>query len=93
MIQTARMKRGQHRSYRLLKIENYNPNDEQLEEINEKLEYISQAVERLIRRDWIGVAISTVIGIGINLGVDTEGGRQLLEFFQEAFSQIILLLQ
>ena len=63
-------------NYRILVIENYNPTDEQLEEINEKLDYISQAVERLNRRDWIGVAISTVIGIGINLGVDTEGGRR-----------------
>jgi hypothetical protein len=79
-------------NYRLLVIENYNPNDEQLEEINEQLEYLSQAVDRLNRRDWKGLAISTVISIGINLAVNPEGGRHLFELFQEAFSYLIQLL-
>ena len=80
-------------NYRLLVIENFNPDDEQLEDINVRLDYLSQAVDRLNRFDWKAVAISTVIGIATNLAVESEGGRQLFELFQEAFSQIILLLQ
>lgn len=78
--------------FRLLIVENYNPIDEQLEEINERLDYLGKAIDRLNRFDWKSVALSTVIGIATNLAVDAEGGRKLFELFQEAFSQLIQLL-
>jgi hypothetical protein len=84
--------KGSINNFRLLIIENYHPNEEQLEEINERLDYISQAVDRLNRADWKLVALSTVIGIATNLAVDIEGGRKLFGLFQEAFSYLIQLL-
>ncbi len=75
-----------------LLVQNYNPNEEQLELIEERLDYLSKALDRLNRFDWKGVTISTVIGIGINLGVDTNTGATLLRLLEKAFQAVRLLL-
>jgi hypothetical protein len=75
-----------------LVIENFNPTQEQLASINERLDYLGKAVDRLNRFDWKGIALSVVVSIAINLTVDTEGGRLLLKLFQQSFEAIIKLL-
>jgi len=64
-----------------------------LDIIKEKLEYLGNAVDRLNRFDWKGIATSTVIGIATNLSVDVEMGKRILELFQQAFTSVIKLLR
>lgn len=78
--------------FQQLLVKNYYPNDEQLEFIEERLDYLSKAVDRLNRFDWKGVAVSTVIGIGINLSVDTNTGANLLRLLEQAFQSVRLFL-
>lgn len=74
-------------------IENFKPSPDQMESINSQLDYLANAVDRLNRFDWRGLAISTLIGIAINLSVDTERGRLLFRLFQQAFHAAEKLLQ
>jgi len=80
-------------TFRLLIQETFKPTQDQLEVINQRLDYLSKAVERLNRFDWKGTLIQSVIGIGINLTLDTERGRQLWGLVQVAFANIHHLLQ
>ena len=73
-------------------IENFKPDEEQSKLIAEKLNYLSNAVDRLNRFDWNGLALSIVISISINLAVDTDGGRLLYKLFEQAFNEAIKLL-
>jgi hypothetical protein len=60
--------------------------------INQRLDYLTKAVDRLKRFDWQGLAVSTLISIAVNLGVDTEGGRHLYSLFVQAMSGAIKML-
>jgi hypothetical protein len=80
-------------TFRLRLIEEFHPTAEQLDAINEKLDYLKAAVDRLNKFDWKGVALSTLIGISTNLSLDTERGRQLYGLFQQALSAIQHLLR
>jgi len=70
----------------------YSPTQEQADYINERLKYLADAVDRLNRFDWKGLAISIVTSIAINLSVDTEGGKHLFRLFQQAFEIVMRLL-
>jgi hypothetical protein len=74
-------------------MESFSPSQSQIEFINGQLDYLSKAVERLNRFDWRALAISTLIGIAINLSVDTEKGHLLFRLFQQAFQTAGRLLQ
>jgi hypothetical protein len=71
----------------------FNPSPEQEEFIEERLEYLSEAVDKLNRFDWKGVALSTLLSIGANLCVDKESGRILFGLFQQAFQSVTHLLK
>jgi hypothetical protein len=79
--------------FRHLIIENFEPSEKQTEFIDEQLDYLSKAVDRLNRFDWRSLALSIVISIAINLSVDTEKGRLLFRLFQQAFQLTVKLLQ
>lgn len=79
--------------FRVSVIEKFNPSQSQEKFINDQIDYLSKAVDRLNRFDWRALAISTVIGIGINLSVDAEKGRFLVHLFQQAFQTFGKLLQ
>jgi hypothetical protein len=81
------------RQFRLLVCKNFSPTQEQLKIIDERLDYLSKAVDRLNRFDWKGLALSIVVSISVNLCVDTDGGRKLLELFKQAFTGVLHLLQ
>jgi len=57
------------------------------------LEYLKKAVDRLNKFDWRGLAISVVVGIGINLSVDTNSGKLLLDLLRQAFNTVTYLLK
>ena len=73
--------------------EEFKPTPEQSEFINERLDYLSRAADRLNRFDWSGLAISVVVSIAVNLSVDTERGRVLFAMFKAAFQAATKLLQ
>jgi len=73
------------RRFRVLIIEQFKPSHKQSEFIDEKLDYLTKAVDRLNRFDWRCVALATIITIGANLTVDTTKGQALLELFKQAF--------
>ena len=80
------------REFRLLVVKTFDPGQAELQIVNERLDYLSQAVQRLNRFDWQGVAIQTVIGIATTLSLDTNGGRVLWGLFQQAMSSVVHLL-
>jgi hypothetical protein len=81
------------KQFRLLICENFKPAQEQLEIIDERLDYLSKAVDRLNRFDWKSVALNTVLTIAVALSCDTDKGRLLLNLFKQAFAGVLHLLQ
>jgi hypothetical protein len=79
-------------TFRLLVVENYHPDTQQLVLISERLKYLESAVDRLNRFDWKGVAIATLLNIATALSLDTERGRQLYNLFKQALSGLLYLL-
>ena len=76
---------------KLLEIE-YSPSKDQLEIIGDRLDYLTEAVDRLDKVDWQGVAVSTVMSISIALSLDTDRGKSLFELFKSAFTTVLGLL-
>ncbi len=79
--------------FRALIDENFKPTPEQSVFIDERLNYLSRAVDRLNRFDWQGLAIQVVVSIAVNLSVDTERGRILFNLFKQAFQSTMKMLQ
>lgn len=76
-------------TFRNLLVAEYQPTEEQLEIIEERLEYLVNAVDRLGKTDWQGVAISAVLGISIALSLDTTRGGALFGLFKQSFMAAI----
>jgi len=74
-------------------VSSFDPSTDQVQFIDEKLDYLSRAVDRLNRLDWRALAVSSVISIAVNLSADTERGRLLFHLFQDAFRSTLKLLQ
>jgi len=79
-------------NFRVLLIQNYSPNSDQLKAINEKLDYLTAAIDRLNRFDWFGLAINTAMSITTALSLDTTRGQQLLVLLKQAFGSVMRYL-
>ena len=66
---------------------------EELKVIREYSKYLSEALERLNRFDWRGLAIATILAISIALSLDTEKGKILFNLFKDILSSFGYLLQ
>ena len=77
---------------KLISVE-YNPTEDQLEIIQDRLKYLSDSLDRLNKVDWQGIAISSVISISIALSLDTEQGKNLFDLFKQAFTAALELLK
>ncbi len=73
---------------KILIINNFHPAEDKLNIINEKLDYLSEAINRLNKFDWKSVMITMIIDISIALSLDTEKGRQLYHLFKTVFNEI-----
>ena len=73
---------------KLLIQRNFHINDSELEIINDRLNYLVDATDRLNKYDWKSLVISTLISISIALSLDTEKGKLLFELFRKVFIQI-----
>ena len=74
-------------------VHEFNPTEAQLSQITEKLDHLSESVNRLNRFDWSGVAIQTIIGIAVELALDQPKRQLLFSLFRQAFRAVQLLLQ
>lgn len=79
--------------FRSIVSETFQPSQEQMKVIDNHLNYLSKALDRLNRIDWRGLALSTTISISIALSLDTERGRILFNLFREVFSKLLHLLR
>ncbi len=78
--------------FKLLLTNKFKPSPPQAEVIEDRLNYLSESVDRLNRIDWRSVALQTVISISIALTLDSEQGRTLFELFKQVFSRVLYLL-
>lgn len=78
--------------FRMLVVKNYNPNKEELEAVDARLKYLSDAVDKHNKFDWKGVAINTIIAVSVTLALNPEQSNQLFQLFSQVFSNIIYLL-
>ena len=78
---------------KLLIIKEFNPSQDEISIIENRLTYLSEALDRLNKMDWKGITVSSVISISIALSLDTEKGKLLFNLFKQIFSGIIKLLQ
>ncbi len=51
---------------------NFELNEGQIEIANKRIDYLAEALNRLTKADWRGIAISTVIGLSIELTLDEQ---------------------
>lgn len=80
------------KDFQLLVAKNFNPNKEELESIDTRLKYLSDALDKHNKFDWKGIAIHTVIAITVALSLGPEQGQLLWELFKEVFSNVLYLL-
>jgi hypothetical protein len=79
--------------FRLLIAENFKPTEEQMHVIDERLDYVSSALDRLNRFDWKSILLSTTISISIALSLDTARGKLLFDLLRRVLSNVLYLLQ
>ncbi|WBL26752.1 hypothetical protein [Zunongwangia sp. HGR-M22] len=68
--------------------ERFETNENEQKIINDRLEYLIEATERLNKYDWKSLVISTLLSISIALSLDTNKGKLLFELFRKVFLQI-----
>ena len=60
--------------------------------IHQRLDYLTEAAERMNKFDWKSLVISTIIGIATTLSLDTEQGKDLFLLFKRVFGLIPQLM-
>jgi hypothetical protein len=78
---------------KLLIHKNMETSEEEQELVNNRLEYLIEAMNRLNKFDWKSVAISTIMSISIALSLDTSKGQMLFDLFKKVFSIIPMLMK
>lgn len=78
--------------FRLLIVNNFNPNKKELESIDSRIKYLSNAMDKHNKFDWKGIAINTIFSIIIVLSLSPEQGNQLFQLFKQVFSRILYFL-
>ena len=79
--------------FRVVITKEFQPSKDEMKVIEDRLNYLSESLDRLNRFDWKSVAISTVMSISITLSLDTEKGNQLRASFKQIFTQAVNLLR
>jgi hypothetical protein len=79
--------------FRLLIAETFKPTQDQMHIIENRFNYLSDALDRLNRFDWKSILISSVLTISVALSLDTQRGKQLFDLLKRVFSNVIHLLQ
>jgi hypothetical protein len=72
-------------AFREAVVDEFEPDEDALKEMDEKLSYLVNSVDRLNRRDWKTAVLPTLVGVASALSLDTNRGRQLWQMFVAAF--------
>ena len=64
---------------------------EQVIIINKRFDYLEKAIDRNNKTDWKSIAISTILGLIMNLGVDTNTGKGIWDLFLKVFQNLPML--
>lgn len=78
--------------FKLLIAENFKPTKEQMRIIDDRLNYVSDALDRLNKFDWKSILISTALSISVALSLDTARGKLLFDLLKKVLSNVIYLL-
>ncbi|MFX1521789.1 MAG: hypothetical protein ACFFCD_17930 [Promethearchaeota archaeon] len=73
---------------KLLIINQFQPNDAEMKSIDDRLDYLVNAADRLNKFDWKSLLISMIMSISIALSLDTENGKALFEIFKQVLDII-----
>jgi hypothetical protein len=79
--------------FRLVIINDFGPTKDQIKAIDDRLKYLSEALDKHNRFDWKGIAIQTTIAIIVALSLDTDQGAKLFHLFTRIFSNVLYLLR
>lgn len=77
--------------FKLFILKEYSPNSEQLNIIEEKINYLIDAANRNTVFDWKNIAMAILINIASTLMLDSEKAMQMFNFFKSLFIAIIFL--
>ena len=66
---------------------------EEQQVVNNRLDYLIEAMNRLNKFDWKSIAISSIMSISVALTLDTNKGQLLFDLFKKVFSIIPMLLK
>lgn len=80
------------KDFRLLIVKEFQPSTAEMEAIDTRLGYLSEALDRLSRFDWRNVTVTTIMSISIALSLDSEKGKLLFDLFKKVFSAAYHLL-
>ena len=75
-------------AFRLESISNLELQEEEIQTLNQNIEYLIESSMRLGRKDWIMIAASTIITVVVALSLDTTRGRTIFELFRNALSAL-----
>lgn len=70
-------------------VEDHQYQDEQMQFISERLEYLELAAKRMSVKDWLHTAIGVLFTIVIGLGLEPDRARELFSFAGNALSQLL----
>jgi len=70
----------------------FQPTADEIGVIKNRLDYMSEALDRLNKFDWKAVLVSTIISISIALSLDTAQGNALFHMFKQVLSKTFTLL-
>lgn len=65
-------------------IERFTKTDEQIIDLNLRIDYLTEAVGRLNKTDWRGIFLSTIINITVALTLSPKEGQELMNLFLSA---------
>ena len=77
---------------KLLIKKNFKISSEEENQVNKRLDYLSDAPERLNKFDWKSLIIPTILNIATALSLNTQQGKELFELFKQVFQVIPKLI-
>jgi hypothetical protein len=79
--------------FRIRLIDNYEPNEKLMLQIDSKLTYLSESIDRLNKYDWKSLLISTLMGIITTMSLDKSSGHAVITIAKEIFTSSLMLLK
>jgi hypothetical protein len=70
----------------------FNFNEQQLNEVSEKLDYLTEAARRQGRKDWFHTAIGVIFSLAVSLALSPEQAKNIWGILRDSLSGVIKLL-